>query len=112
MRQTLMIGIALAFCSTPVLAEQVTFPTFRVQEIDKTLTVGYAVKLVDINGDGRPDIVVADSARVIWFENPGPAAGADAPWKLHTILKDKDAGISLDNVCIDAWDVDGDGQLD
>ncbi len=88
------------------------FPHFRVQEIDKSLTVGYGVKLVDINGDGRPDIVVADSARVIWFENPGPSAGSDAPWKLHTILRDRDAGVKADNVCIDAWDIDGDGKLD
>ena len=67
---------------------------------------------MDINGDGRPDIVVADSARVIWFENPGKSAGRDTPWKLHTILDDKQAGVKTDNVCIDAADIDGDGKLD
>jgi hypothetical protein len=104
----------IAARSAADVSAPIAFPQFRVQEIDKSLTVGYGVKLVDINGDGRPDIVVADSARVIWFENPGadPLAGADAPWKLHTILQDKDAGLKVDNVCIDAWDIDGDGKVD
>ena len=29
------------------------------QEISKQLTVGYATRLVDMNADNRPDIVVA-----------------------------------------------------
>ena len=88
---------------TPViaLAQEKTFPKFRTQEIDKTLTVGYCVILVDLNGDGKKDIVVADSRRVIWFENPS--------WKMHTIL----AGQTVpDNVAIDAIDITGDGKPD
>ncbi len=78
-----------------------SFVTFRSQELAEKLTVGYAVLLVDVNGDGKKDIVVVDSARVIWFENP--------TWKLHTIIK----GVTkADNVCIDAYDIDGDGKLD
>src|SRR5438128_1416339 len=77
------------------------FASFRTQEIDKSLKVGYAVLLVDVNGDGKKDIVVVDSARVIWFENP--------TWKLHTIIQ---GGTKPDNVCIDAYDIDGDGKLD
>jgi hypothetical protein len=77
------------------------FPNFRVQEIDHTLKVGYAVLLTDINGDGKPDIVVVDTTRVIWFENP--------TWQMHVILQ----GQTLpDNVCIDAIDIDGDGKPD
>src|ERR1019366_9368714 len=77
------------------------FVSFRMQEIDKSLGVGYAVVLVDVNGDGKKDIVVVDTTRVIWFENPS--------WKLHTIIK----GMTKpDNVCIDAYDIDGDGQID
>src|SRR5215217_301210 len=77
---------------------------FRVQEIDKSLKVGYGVKIVDLNGDGKLDIAVADSARVIWFSNPD--------WKLHTVVQNKDAGIKTDNVALDAYDIDGDGKLD
>src|SRR5258706_4532343 len=76
-------------------------PTFKTQEIDKTLKIGYAVSVVDINGDGKPDIVVVDKERVIWFENP--------TWKLHTVMEGQKA---LDNVCLDAYDIDGDGQID
>src|SRR4051812_11178387 len=73
-------------------------PSFRVDEIDKSLSIGYAVSLVDINGDGKLDIVVVDKDRVIWFENP--------TWKLRTVMSGQKA---LDNVCLDAYDIDGDG---
>ena len=76
-------------------------PTFKTQEIDKTLKIGYAVSLVDINADGKPDIVVVDKDRVIWFENP--------TWKMRTIMSGQK---SLDNVCLDPYDIDGDGQID
>jgi hypothetical protein len=90
-------GPAPAGAAKPPLA-------FRMQEIDKSLTVGYAVRVADVNGDGKPDILVCDSARVIWFSNPD--------WKLHTIIENKAAGVKADNVCIDTYDVDGDGKLD
>lgn len=77
------------------------FAAFRMQELPEKLTVGYAVVLEDINGDGKKDIVVVDTTRVIWLENPS--------WKVHTVIK----GMTKpDNVCIDAYDIDGDGQLD
>jgi hypothetical protein len=76
-------------------------PSFKTEEIDKSLAIGYAVSLVDVNADAKPDVVVVDKARVIWFENP--------TWKLRTIVDGKTA---LDNVCLDPHDVDGDGQVD
>ncbi len=83
------------------LTASATEPGFRVQEISNRLTVGYAVQLADINEDGRPDIVVVDSDRVVWFENPS--------WKLHTIIE----GLTKrDNVSIAAADIDGDGRID
>jgi hypothetical protein len=77
------------------------FPAFEMKEIDKSLSVGYAVLLVDVNGDGKKDIVVVDTKRVVWYENP--------TWKRRTIVE----GMTRpDNVCIAAHDVDGDGRLD
>src|SRR5207247_970292 len=51
-------------------AKKPAFPRFRMQEIEKGLKVGYAVLLVDVNGDGKKDIVVVDTNRVVWYENP------------------------------------------
>ncbi|MFO0928864.1 MAG: VCBS repeat-containing protein [Gemmataceae bacterium] len=72
-----------------------------MQEIDKSLDIGYAVQLVDINGDGKLDIVVVDTRRVVWYENP--------TWKRHTII---DGMTQPDNVCLAAHDIDGDGKID
>jgi hypothetical protein len=81
--------------------DEVVFPHFRMQEIETGLKVGYAVLLVDINNDGKPDIVVADTNRVVWYENP--------TWKRRTIIEGQ---TKPDNVCIAAYDIDGDGWLD
>ena len=74
---------------------------FRTQEIGTGLGVGYAVSVVDMNDDRRPDVVVVDTGRVIWYENP--------TWQLHTIIEGQ---TKKDNVCIAPYDIDGDGRLD
>lgn len=81
----------------PVAAEL----RFSIEEIERGLGIGYAVRLVDLNQDGKLDIVVVDQRRVVWYENP--------TWKRHTILE----GVTRpDNVCIAPYDIDGDGRLD
>jgi hypothetical protein len=77
------------------------FPTFEKREIEKGLGVGYAVLLVDIDGDRKTDIVVVDTHRILWYQNP--------TWKRRTILQGKTAP---DNVCVAAADIDGDGKID
>src|SRR6476620_11515403 len=83
-------------------ASAADFPKFKAQEIATDLTVGYAVTVADINEDGKPDIVVVDSERVVWYENP--------TWKVHTIISK--GKTRKDNVCIAVHDIDGDGHLD
>lgn len=82
-----------------------TFPLHAVelqrQSIYTDLGVGYAVQLLDMNGDQKLDILVVDKTRVIWFENP--------TWKLHTISENQ---TRPDNVCMAPHDIDGDGKLD
>src|SRR5579875_3443321 len=89
----------LSFLATAEAAADI--PTFHTQEIEKSLGVGYAVLLVDVNNDGKKDIVVVDQRRVVWYENPS--------WQRHTIIEGQ---TKPDNVCIAAADIDGDGQLD
>lgn len=74
---------------------------FRPQEFAADLEVGYAVNVVDMNDDRKPDVVVVDSQRVVWYENP--------LWTVHTIIKEQ---TKKDNVCLAPYDIDGDGKLD
>ena len=46
------------------------FAKCRMVGLPEKLSVGYAVLCVDVNGGGKKDIVVVDTTRVIWFENP------------------------------------------
>ena len=73
------------------------------------------VRVADVNGNGRPDIVVVEEGvdwniresffvRVAWFENPGDPRAC--PWPVHVI----------DTVrcphSLDVADLDGDGELE
>ncbi|HEY1187746.1 MAG TPA: VCBS repeat-containing protein [Gemmata sp.] len=99
MRLSLAALVALA--ALPAFAADV--PKFKTQEIDTGLKIGYAVITTDIDGDKKPDIVVVDQHKIVWYQNPGtPGAG----WKKFTIL---DGKTRPDNVCVAAIDIDGDG---
>ncbi len=92
------IAVVALACSSNAMAGELAF---RTQEIGAGLTVGYAVSVVDMNNDHKPDIVVVDTQRVIWYENP--------TWRLHTVIE---GATKKDNVCIAPYDIDGDGRLD
>jgi hypothetical protein len=74
---------------------------FEPQEIRRDFGVGYALSIVDMNGDTRPDIVAINGTQLVWFENPS--------WKEHVLL---DGQTEKDNVAIAPHDIDGDGRMD
>lgn len=74
----------------------------KIQELPVQLQVGYAVRSIDINADGRLDIAIVDSKRVLWLENP--------TWATHVIYETPDA--KFDNVCFAPHDINGDGRVD
>src|SRR5262245_53865801 len=74
----------------------------RDQELGTRLEVGYAIRLIDMNGDKRLDIAIVDSKRFLWLENP--------QWNEHIMFAEPAA--KFDNVCFAPNDIDGDGKLD
>lgn len=74
----------------------------RGQELPTRLTVGYAVRLLDMNDDQRLDIVIVDSKRILWLENPN--------WNEHVLIEDESQ--QNDNVTFAPADINGDGKLD
>src|SRR5262249_19913490 len=102
-RLTLISALLCLAAFTQTRAEEPPAPIarFRMQEFEKGLKIGYAVAVADLNNDGKPDIIVVDKHRVVWYENP--------TWKMRTILQGK---TKPDNVCLAVTDIDGDGKLD
>jgi hypothetical protein len=101
MRIAIPLIVGLLLSSLPSAALNAATPRFRDQEIERELGVGYAVSLVDVNGDNKLDIVIVDRTRVVWYENPD--------WRRRSIIENQ---TKPDNVCIAPYDIDRDGQID
>ena len=86
-----------------VLFLQVDFsqPIFESQTIDGNISIGYGLALDDVDGDGKPDILLADRKQFVWYRN--------GDWKRFVMI---DSLTSRDNVCIAARDLDGDGKVE
>lgn len=93
---------------TPALFFLLTLPAvalpeakFRAVTIYAELKIGYGIAISDVDGDGKPDIVLADSSETVWYKNPG--------WEKSSItgkLTEKD------NVCIAVRDTNADGKAE
>jgi hypothetical protein len=80
--------------------------TFSGEVIDGNISIGYGVAAGDVDGDGKPDILLADKKEIVWYKNPGKKA---EKWVRYVIAKDL---TEHDNVCIAARDIDGDGKVE
>lgn len=92
---------AMVLLVPSTLFAQFNTKDWRVVQIASDLTVGYAVHLCDLNHDGKTDILVLDSKRIVAFAAPD--------FKPFEIARDF---AKPDLVCITSLDVDGDGRLD
>jgi hypothetical protein len=91
--------LSLSGAAAPACAAELRF---RAEELPARLTVGYAVCLLDLSGDGKEDIAIVDSKRFLWLESPA--------WKEHVIHEE--AAAPFDNVCFAPADLDRDGRID
>lgn len=74
---------------------------FKAEDIDTKIEIGYGLAVADVQGDGKPDILLADKTQIVWYENP--------TWTKHVIAENL---TKHDNVCIAARDIDGDGKCE
>jgi hypothetical protein len=74
---------------------------FKALDIDTKIEIGYGVTVADVDGDQKPDIVLADKNQIVWYQNPS--------WHKHVIAEKL---TPLDHVCIAAMDIDGDGKAE
>ena len=96
------LGVS-AFCGFVFCAGagEVALPKFRELEIDSKIEIGYGVAVADVDGDKKPDILLADKKQIVWYRNP--------TWEKFVIAENL---TKLDNVCIAAADIDGDGKAE
>lgn len=77
------------------------YPSFEQQTIDDQVAIGYGIAIGDVDGDGKPDILLADKKAFVWYRN--------GDWKRFVMIENL---TGHDNVCIAARDIDGDGKVE
>jgi hypothetical protein len=99
----LAVGLlVLDSSAVPALAAEASaVPAFRAVEIDPKVEIGYGLAIADVDGDGHPDILLADKKQFVWYRNPG--------WERFVMAENL---TPLDNVCVAAQDLDGDGKAE
>lgn len=83
------------------VAGEIPTPIFRTVDVDTKIEIGYGVTVADVDGDKKPDIVLADKNQIVWYRNP--------TWEKFVIAEKL---TQLDNVCVAAADIDGDGKAE
>ena len=102
--QTRTRWFASLFAAGSLLAASAAEPPelkFKALDIDTKIEIGYGVTVADVDGDQKPDIVLADKNQIVWYQNPS--------WRKHVIAEKL---TPLDHVCIAAMDIDGDGKAE
>lgn len=96
-----LLPLLLIFGCSALRAGEMALPHFRAVEIDSQIEIGYGITVADIDGDHKPDIVLVDKKQVVWYKNP--------TWEKHVIAENL---TPLDDVCIAAAEIGGDGKAE
>jgi hypothetical protein len=76
-------------------------PKFEAQVVDSNVAIGYGLAIGDVDGDRKPDILLADKKQFVWYRN--------GDWKRFVMVENL---TESDNVCIAARDIDNDGKVE
>jgi hypothetical protein len=78
-----------------------TLPTYHRVVVDSNFDRAYQITSADIDGDNLPDLVaVSDQlSEIVWYENPH--------WEKHVLLNQ-----TTGNIDLNAYDIDGDSDMD
>src|ERR1041385_2508511 len=93
--------LLLFFSAVLARPAELANPKFRAVEVDSKIEIGYGLAIADVDGDKKPDILLADKKQIVWYRNP--------TWEKFVIAENL---TKLDNVCIAAADLDGDGKAE
>ncbi len=93
----------VAFFVLAISATAADLPALKVrpQTIDAKISIGYGLAIADVDGDGQPDILLADAKQIVWYRAPS--------WEKFVMAENL---TPKDNVCIAARDLDGDGKCE
>lgn len=106
-RNTLLRFIFAGVAASSIaIADDSSVPQFTTQSIDPDISIGYGIAIGEVDGDGQPDILLADKTEIVWYQNPGKRGER---WNRHVMARNLTA---KDNVCIAARDVTGDGLVE
>ncbi len=76
-------------------------PKFEAQTIDDRIAIGYGLAIGNVDGDNKPDILLADKKEFVWYRN--------GDWKRFVMIENL---TEADNVCLAARDINGDGMVE
>src|SRR6478609_11031956 len=76
-------------------------PVFETQVLDTNVAIGYGLAIGDVDGDKKPDVLLADKKQFVWYRN--------GDWKRFVMVENL---TESDNVCIAARDINGDGKVE
>ncbi|MBI4325538.1 MAG: FG-GAP repeat protein [Chloroflexi bacterium] len=96
-----LLLVFLGSASVRLLAADPPVPALRAVDVDGKVEIGYGVAVADVDGDKKPDILLADKSLIVWYQNPA--------WQKHIIAEKL---TQLDHVCLAAADLDGDGKCE